>query len=254
MNMKLISKDDEGTVRFLVKDTTPAFLNTYRRIIINKLPAMAIEEIEIIENSSAIYDEMLAHRLGLLVLKTDSQSYFEKENCKCKNAGCARCTLNLTIDVKGPCHVLGEHVQSKDPSVVPVHPKAVIAKLLEGQNIKLVATAILGTGKNHIKFSPGLMFYQKYPTLNTKNSKKADTIIQSCPICKPKGKVLAHDLCEACLDQLENADLIQTNDKDYLVTIEPWGQLSAKEMVEGIAEVLDKQVSELTKEIKKKIK
>jgi len=251
MDIKLLSKKDNGIVRVLVKDTTPGFLNTYRRIVVNKLPSMAIEEIEIIDNSSAVYDEMLAHRLGLLVLKTDTKSYFQREKCKCKGEGCARCTLNLTLEAEGPGPIYAEMIKSADPAVVPVHPKAVVAKLLEGQNIKLIATAILGTGKEHIKFSPGLLFYQKYPTLNAKYSKKTDTIVQSCPICKPKGKVEAHDLCKACLGQLESEGMIKTNDTDYMLTIEPWGQLTALEIIEGVAEVLNEQIDGLTSEIKK---
>ena len=76
MQITLISKDKEADkASFLLKGTTPAYMNLLRRTIMNRVPTMAIEEVELKKNSSVLYDEIIAHRLGLVVLSTDLKSY-----------------------------------------------------------------------------------------------------------------------------------------------------------------------------------
>ncbi|WP_231434400.1 hypothetical protein [Candidatus Nanopusillus massiliensis] len=55
-------------LKYFIKDETPNFLNVLRRAILEEVKTLAIEDVYIIENSSAIWDEMLAHRLGLNVI------------------------------------------------------------------------------------------------------------------------------------------------------------------------------------------
>ncbi|MDP3728534.1 MAG: DNA-directed RNA polymerase subunit D [bacterium] len=258
MEIKLLSKD-KGKVRIHVKGSTAAEMNAYRRTILDTLPAMAIDTVELLENSSALYDEMLAHRLGLVVLKTDTESYFIRENCKCKGVGCARCTLNLTLEAEGPCIVYAEQIKSKDPAVVPVHGKTIIVKLLANQKIKLIAHAILSSGKEHIKFSPGLMYYQGYPNIKIGDVKNPDAIAEICPTkvfttdhkkLSIKNKDMCN-LCMACVDASKGEVEVKGSETDFIVTIEPWGQLSPIEMVNGLVDALHEQIDALSEEIKK---
>ncbi len=258
MEVKLLSKD-KGIVRVAVKGSTPAEMNTYRRLVLEKVPAMAIDTVELIENSSALYDEMLAHRLGLVVLKTDVESYFVKENCKCKGVGCARCTLDLTLDVEGPGNVYAEQLKSKDPAVVPVQGKTLLVKLLAHQKVKLIARAVLSTGKEHIKFSPGLVYYQGYPNIKIGAVKSPDVIVEVCPtnvFVSDHKKLTVKNreaciLCMACVDVSKGEVEVSGSDTDFIVTIEPWGQLSPSEMVEGLVQALHGQIDSLSEEIKK---
>ena len=213
MSMKILTHD-ENKSKVLVKGTTATQLNLFRRMIVNKVPSMAIDTIEISENSSALYDEMLAHRLGLLPLKTDLKSYFKINDCKCDGNGCARCTLDLTLEAEGPKIVIASDIVSKDPAVVAVHPKTPIVKLLDGQRIKLHAKAVINGGKEHIKYSPGLTFYQSYPTFDIGTIKNADAIVDSCPknLYKKEGKSVKMTnaenciLCKACEDISEGVE------------------------------------------------
>jgi len=258
MEMKLLSQD-KGIIKFVVKGTSPAELNAYRRVIINKLPAMAIDTVEIMENSSALYDEMLAHRLGLVVLKTDLESYNIKQSCKCKGVGCGRCTLDLTLEVEGPCSVYAEQLKSKDPAVVPVYGKTLIAKLLDKQRIKLIAHAVLSDGKEHIKFSSGLMFYQGYPSIKIGAIKSAESVVEICPTgvfeVESKKLKVKHlevcNLCKACVDATSGGIEVNSSDKDFIVTLEPWGQLTPVQMIEGLVDVLNEDIDALSEEIKK---
>ena len=104
MNIQLLDKQ-ENSISFLFKGINPVIANTLRRLIINDVPVMAIEEAEISRNSSALYDETIAHRLGLIPIKTDLKSYTLPKECKCEGKGCQNCQLKLVLKVKGPCTV-----------------------------------------------------------------------------------------------------------------------------------------------------
>src|SRR3990167_7411824 len=93
----LENNKEQGKLSFILKDSDPIFANTLRRLMIDEVPTMAIEEVEFSKNNSILYDEIVAHRLGLIPLKTDMKSYNLPEKCKCKGEGCARCQLKLTL-------------------------------------------------------------------------------------------------------------------------------------------------------------
>src|SRR3989344_9129139 len=91
MEIRLLNKEKKtGRVSFLMKGSNAAFVNALRRCIINEVPTMAIEYVEIRKNNSILYDEIIAHRLGLIPLKTDLKSYTMIANCSCQGAGCAK--------------------------------------------------------------------------------------------------------------------------------------------------------------------
>src|SRR3989338_8883415 len=164
MELRVLSNNkDEGKLSFIIKDTTPAFANTLRRIMIEEVPVMAIEEVEFRKNNSILYDEMIAHRLGLLPLSTDLKSYNLPSECKCEGKGCARCQLKLTLKSKGPCMVYASDIHTRDAAVKPVYPKTPIVKLLKNQGLELEATACLGQGKEHVKWAPCHVYYKNKP-------------------------------------------------------------------------------------------
>src|SRR5207237_10414752 len=99
MDIKLLTKEQD-TIRFVLSDVSPAFANALRRIIHAEVPVMAIEDVMILENSSVMYDEILAYRLGLIPITTD-QSYNLPEECTCKREhGCEKCRASISLSVK----------------------------------------------------------------------------------------------------------------------------------------------------------
>ena len=66
---------DKNKMTFLIKNSSPGYSNALRRIMLTEVPVLAVETVEFRKNSSALYDEMLAHRLGLMPLTTDLKSY-----------------------------------------------------------------------------------------------------------------------------------------------------------------------------------
>ncbi len=159
--MKIEKKQSKKDKLLLeIKGITPAMINAIRRSIIAETPTMAIDEVEIIKNTSAMYDEMIAHRLGLLVLKTDLDNYVEPHKCTCGGVGCARCTAQLTLKAVGPGYVYAKELKSSDPKIKPVYGDTPILYLEEGQEIELIAYARLGRGKDHAKYTPAHVWYK----------------------------------------------------------------------------------------------
>jgi len=161
MEVKLVeNQEKKNRLIFSLKGADIAYANTLRRIMGFEVPVMAIEEVEFRKNTSILYDEMISHRLGLIPLTTDLKSYNMMSECKCKGAGCASCTVKLTLKAQGPCTVYSSDIKTKDPEIKPINGKMPIVKLLEGQELEFEATAILGQGREHSKWCPGLVFYK----------------------------------------------------------------------------------------------
>lgn len=156
MDIKVLSREQD-TLRFVLSDVSPAFANAIRRIILAEVPVMAIDDVMILENGSVMYDEILAHRLGLIPVTTD-QSYNLPEECTCKSElGCEKCraSLSLEIEASDPVEVVyTSHLKPENPEVKPVSDKIPIIKLAQGQRIKLEAYARLGRGRDHAKWQP----------------------------------------------------------------------------------------------------
>ena len=75
------------------------YANALRRICLNGVPVFAIDTVDVIENSSVLADEGVAHRLGMIPLKTDLQRFVEPKDCECKSeTGCSNCRVMLMID------------------------------------------------------------------------------------------------------------------------------------------------------------
>jgi DNA-directed RNA polymerase subunit D len=239
--IEMIKKDKKtGRVTFLLKNSNPAFANALRRIMMEIVPSMAIEDVEFAENGSALYDEVLAHRLGLTPLTTDLKGYDRK---KPEDELSAKNSVKLTLKAKGPCTVYAEDMKSKDPKVKPAFPKTPLVRLLKGQELEFEATAILGTGKEHVKFSPCLAWYTYKPKVIVNNSHKDfDKFKEKFP---PQvfnnGKIDAklieqHNLYEACDGVNDEIVKIEKDPTTFIFNIEPWGQLSPAEILASAAD------------------
>ena len=143
-------------LKFTLKDSTFAMANAIRRTMMIEVPTMAIDEIDFYENTSSMFDEYLAHRIGLIPLTT-SDAYELAEDC-CQG-NCSKCSTMFTLDVQGPGTIYSKELKGKDDEVKPVFDNIPIIKLAEGQAIRLEAKAIAGRGKVHAKFQPCLASY-----------------------------------------------------------------------------------------------
>ena len=146
MSLEITNENDEK-VSVKIKGVPLQYANALRRICLNGVPIYAVESIDVLENSSVLADEGVAHRVGLIPLKTDlSASKDGNENDK----------IMLTLDsgVSDETRtILSGELKSQDESVVPTSNDIPIVTLAPGQSIKFEAYARLGKGTEHARWN-----------------------------------------------------------------------------------------------------
>jgi DNA-directed RNA polymerase subunit D len=134
------------------------YVNAIRRISINEVPTLAIDDVVILENSSVMHDEALAHRLGLIPLRTDLHRFVLPHDCDCKSTlGCSKCRVLLSLDseaIDKTKVVTSSELVSEDEIVKPLSTEIPIIVLAPAQKLKFEAYARLGFGKDHAKWQP----------------------------------------------------------------------------------------------------
>ncbi len=242
---------------FLLQGSDEIFANTIRRLVIEEVPTLAVEEVEVKDNSSALYDEMIALRLGLIPIKTDLKSYRLPKNDDEINEKSAACTLQLKLKVGKKGYVYAGEAESADPKCTFAYEKMPVVKLLSKQKVDLIMTAIMGQGKNHIKWSPALVYYKKEPIVKAGKLKNPEKIAQLCTdgVFKIKGssaEVNQEKVYDSkLLDVYAEADSgISVEYSDNIIFfVESWGQLSCREILTKSAEILAEKAEELIKQI-----
>jgi DNA-directed RNA polymerase I and III subunit RPAC1 len=58
--------------------------NALRRILISEIPTMAIEKVNLYNNTSVFADEVLAHRLGLVPIQADARLFEYVDGSPCR--------------------------------------------------------------------------------------------------------------------------------------------------------------------------
>jgi DNA-directed RNA polymerase subunit D len=155
-SLEIVSKD-EHKIAIKLKGVTLQYANALRRLCLNGVPIFAIDTIDVIENSSVLPDEGLAHRLGLVPIKTDLKRFNEPSKCECQSEiGCSNCKVMLVLDT-GDSDVtktiFTDELISEDDSVKPVSDKIPIIQLAPGQRVKVECYARLGRGREHAKWN-----------------------------------------------------------------------------------------------------
>lgn len=243
MATKIVQKDKEKLV--FTTDISESLANAIRRSI-NEIPILAIDEVEIYKNDSVLYDEIIAHRLGLVPLKMEKDMNL-KEECSCEGKGCAKCSVQLKLVKKGEGMVYSGDLKGKAEVVYDNMP---ITLLREDQEIELVATATLGKGISHAKYTPGLVYYRNLAEIEIKNCDSCEKCIDACPLKLIQvdkkaevNNVWKCDLCEACVEECKKMgkDAIKvTPSKELVYFIESWGQLDARDiLIQGVDALKD---------------
>ena len=182
----LNSKGNE--MEFILKDATVAFANAIRRMGMSQVPVFAIDSVTFYENNSAVFDEYIANRLGLVPLTSDGAHKADEE-------------VLLSLEAEGPKMVYSKELKSSTPKVKCVYDNIPIIKLGEDRRIRLEAKAKIGTGTVHAKFQAGIISYG-YEADDKKNFK---FMVESFGQVSPKTMLLraAEGLKEKC-DELNS--------------------------------------------------
>ena len=261
MKIKILHKNDVS-LRLLIEGTNSAFMNTLRRIILSEVPSMAIDDVVIIENSSPIRDELLAHRIALIPLTTDLDTYNLPEDCTCKSEfGCNLCSVSLALEVEAEDHritVYSGDFKSENPSIVPVNLKIPITKLAPEQRIRLEAYARLGKGKGHARWQPVSVCAYKYvPTIsvNQEVCNSCGDCVKICPknILIKTGNIIEvrniNDctLCRDCVKACQKdpkAIAVTWDESSFILNIESTGGLAPERILYAALNLLNDKLNE----------
>jgi len=153
----ILQKEEE---RIVIKfsNVPRQYVNAIRRLSISEVPTLAIDDVVILENSSVMHDEAIAHRLGLIPLRTDLDRFVMPHDCDCKSTlGCSKCRVLLVLDSEANEKtkvVTSGELLSEDELVKPVSNDIPVVVLAPSQKLKFEAYARLGVGKDHAKWQP----------------------------------------------------------------------------------------------------
>ena len=239
--MKLINKSNTQIIFSAEIDESLA--NAIRRYV-NEIPVLGIDEVEIFKNDSALYDETIAHRIGLIPLKMEKGLTNKSE-------------IDLKLIVNKEGEVLSGDLKGKAEIVYKEIPLTILNK---GQELEIVAKAKLGKGSEHSKYSPGSIFYRNVAEI-TMDKEFLEEVRKTCPNAeiKEKGdKIIITDdkrkgICDVCEGICEFVGKkAEVNYKDELIiNIESFGQMDSKEIFDKAIKELEKDLDETIKKIEK---
>ncbi len=220
--IKIQEQNKEKQKLSFITDMSTSLANAIRRSSL-EIPIIAVDEVEIVKNDSALYDEIIAHRIGLIPIKTDKGIKETK----------------FKLMEKGPKIVYSIDIKPD----VGTDYKIPIVILDNEQELEVVCEARVGRGIEHIKYSPGLIYFKH----------NIDPEMLDFVYIDENGKV-NYDEEEMDIKRIKDEIKIKIKKlkevNELIFNIESWGQISVKEIFLRAVEALDENLEELNKLVK----
>jgi DNA-directed RNA polymerase subunit D len=237
----------------IILKTNETLANAIRRNA-NRILVPAIDEVEIYKNDSALYDEVLAHRVGLIPIKT-KRKLNSSEDCSCKGKGCNKCQISISVKSKGPGIVYSKEIKG---DVDIVHGEMPIVFLDNEQELEFSGNVKAGRGEKHAKFSPGLAYYRKIAKIKLIKEEGREVFKK---ISEDLEKSVEKIKLNETITSTEDIDKIEALDKnkslevqegeEIVFFIESWGQIDAKEIFEEAVKELNANLKIVLDNLKK---
>ena len=242
-DVTVVERDDRSA-RFVVRDVTPAFANGLRRAMIADVPTMAIDTVQFIENSSVMFDEQLALRLGLVPLTSPPPEEFTDD-----------ATVTLSIDVEGPGVATSGDLESSEALVEPADENIPIIELKEDQRLEAEAEAIMETGRSHAKHQGGVAVGYRHLQRVVDGEDLAEfeepeaRIVRG--VIEDDGELIPtsefdHDLTERYPDRAVDVEDVENA---FVFHVETDGSFSVEELVTRAADTIDERAAELAEAV-----
>ena len=236
--MKLIEKTKDQLV--FAAEMNESVANAIRRYV-SQILVIAVDELEISRNDSPLYDETIAHRVGLIPLKIGKAAEKGKLKLDVKREGTV-----YSGDMKG-------HPE-------PVYKNIPITTLSKGQELQFTASVRAGKGAEHAKFSPGLMFYRDSAeiTMDKEFLEEVRKILPDTEIKERGNKITildnkkkeVTDVCEGIANKKKKkADVV--SGKELIIILESFGQMDTKDMFNESIDALRKDLASVEKSVEK---
>ncbi|PSN63668.1 insert subdomain of RNA polymerase alpha subunit [Corynespora cassiicola Philippines] len=179
INVRFLQADDVRA-HFIIQNFNLETANSLRRVMLSEIPTLAIDVVEVLDNTSVLADEFVCHRLGLIPLcakGVDELQY--SRDCDC-DGYCDQCSVVLTLDAKCESSEIMK-VFARDLVVTSNRPNeflgnpvildpegqgSCIVKLNRGQAISMRCIAKKGIAKEHAKWAPSAAIGFEYDPAN----------------------------------------------------------------------------------------
>ncbi len=252
-----ILEESDLKIRFILKNASPALANSFRRAMKALVPALAVDYVDFYVNSSYLYDEIIAHRIGMLPIKTDLEKFNMQNECVCGGEGCPNCQISFRLNVEGPKVVYSGDFISDDPDVHFAFQNIPVLELFEGQQLMLEAVARLGTGREHAKFQPvSVCVYKVIPEiLIGEECNKCMDCVNACVrnVLKDEdgniavGDVTNCSMCMECVKVCESNAIVVRETNNFLFTVEATGALPLRVVMKKALEILASKAEEMNR-------
>ncbi|DAC71968.1 MAG TPA: DNA-directed RNA polymerase subunit D [Thermoplasmata archaeon] len=256
MKVKTVElKGNKGVLK--IEDTDVYFVNSLRRVMLAELPKLAIDDVIIYDNTSALFDELIAHRLGLIPIPTDLPILAFRNECKCEGKGCPSCTVRYTLSKEGEGVVYSGDLQPEVPSFAITETTIPIVELMKDQRVILEVEAVLGRGRDHAKWQVVLAPRYRMETVISVDKKRmsdAKAFVEELPedLVELKGDKLEltdpskAPMLESILDKNKIDFVTMTRDPTKLTfSFETDGSMDAKAALQESVNILTKKYEEL---------
>ncbi len=236
------------------------YVNALRRASLEEVPTMAIDYVVFYDNTSALSDEIISHRLAMIPLASEKalDRYKPPEVCR-ERKQVDGCYASLYLEAEaGSGEVLAVYSDmlkpQEDPDVVPTRGDIPIVVLGPGQRVVLEAWARLGRGKEHAKWSPATiasLTYLALISIDRGRCTKCGLCAERCPtgaIRVVNGELVVKEelcnLCRQCVKVCEPEAINLSWRRDvYRLHLEASGALSPERiLVQSIIEIKRKLV------------
>lgn len=233
------------SIKFILYDTDLSLANSLRRILLAEIPTMAIDLVEIENNTTVLSDEFISHRLGLIPLSSSAVRHFKlTRECNCMQ-NCTDCSVELTLNVSctddSTLEVTSRSLISQHSEIAPCFQGdddngISVVKLRKNQELKVRCIAKKGIAKEHAKWSPVAAVAFEY---DPDNLLKHTTFWVEEDVDKewPKSQYSTRDKypINEPLDPLAQAN-------KFYFTVETVGSMSPTEVVLSAFEVLKEKL------------
>ena len=253
MKVEILEKGKDW-IKIKIKDIDFTLANAIRRSSY-EICIPAIDEVEFFVNDSVLYDEILAHRLGLIPLIPNREINI-REECECKGKGCKKCMLKVKLEGKGKKMIYSKDIEGEAKALFNMP----IVWLEEGQELKCVGYVKMGNALEHSKYQAGLVVFNPIFKLVDFNksffeeNEESKKIIEKFKINLEKNTEINEKQYEI-LDWIkekypESKIKIEISEKDFIFYIETYSYLKPEEIFVKSLESLNQNLAKLAKEIK----
>ncbi|MCE4600730.1 MAG: DNA-directed RNA polymerase subunit D [Desulfurococcales archaeon] len=226
-----VVKYSDKEIQLLFTEYPVVLVNALRRLSLSDVPSLAVDFVYVYDNSSSVFDEILAHRLGMLVFESDEalDKLGSPEACKDSNEEDEKCYVKLVLNTgvdegeKQGRFVTASEISVNSNFTRILYPETPLLYLIPGQRVHVVAYARLGRGKEHAKWSPASAATLQYMPRISFNGKKASEKCLKCLEAYPEVVEKLKEGGEGTIEIMENINtsgLVYCADTDCSGAIE----------------------------------